>query len=116
MRSTVPTPRYLAYGLVGILACRGIRFTVENALQYIAAGSFEFGQRSDHLLFHEGQEMIETQTPGLPAAPPLTKPSLPTNFMNCFEILNFSELGQPVNLFAIDLRTAHGTPRRIVAS
>ncbi|MEI9975293.1 MAG: hypothetical protein WDO73_26460 [Ignavibacteriota bacterium] len=26
------------------------------------------------------------------------------NFMNCFEVLNFSELGQPVNLFAIDFK------------
>jgi hypothetical protein len=48
--------------------------------------------------------MIETQTPErpVPLAPP--KRLLPKNFLNCFEILNFAELGQSVNLYAIDFK------------
>lgn len=48
--------------------------------------------------------MMETQTPGPPT--PMAQPqvSLPRNFLNCFEVLNFAELGLPVHLFAIDFK------------
>src|ERR1700744_1454479 len=48
--------------------------------------------------------MIETRIPGLPAAAPHPQASLPANFLNCFEVLNFAELAQPVHLFAIDFK------------
>jgi hypothetical protein len=48
--------------------------------------------------------MIETQTHGLPVPLPPPKLLLPKNFLNCFEVRNFAELGQPVNLYAIDFK------------